>query len=116
MKTVAKHMVNGPPRPRVLLVDDDPGALEWASLILKRAGMQVHAHSSGASALQFLVEEPTHFDAVVLDYLMPEMNGGAVLRALRAIQSDVPAVFASGYARLCVGTTNHLEGTEADRQ
>jgi CheY-like chemotaxis protein len=84
---------------RVLVVDDDEGALEWTALALERAGMIVEAHTRGVEAIAWLASAPAPPDAVVLDWLMPELTGGAVLRALRARQAALPAIVLSGYGR-----------------
>ena len=45
-----------------------------------------------------ITENPHRFDVVLLDMSMPEMGGEAVLRALRAIRADLPAVLMSGFS------------------
>jgi CheY-like chemotaxis protein len=67
--------------PRILAVDDDPNILLLVDAALTAAGHQVVTASSGASALALL--EDQLFDAVVLDLVMPELSGLAVLKALR---------------------------------
>jgi len=67
--------------PRVLVVDDDPAALELMAATLKAQGMTALCVSDGASALAFLDSQQP--DAVVLDLLMPGLNGFDLLHALR---------------------------------
>jgi predicted signal transduction protein with EAL and GGDEF domain/DNA-binding response OmpR family regulator len=69
-------------RPRVLLVDDDEVNLMLTSVALRERGFEVIEVSSGAAALQRLDELSP--DMVVLDALMPEMDGFATCQALRA--------------------------------
>lgn len=77
---------------RILLVDDDPSLREVVRYALDRDGHTVVEASNGADALTaFDLAEP---DLVVLDVLMPEMDGLAVCRELRA-RSSVPIVFLS---------------------
>ena len=77
---------------RILLVDDDPSLREVVRYALDRAGYSVTEASNGQEALdRFDKDQP---DLVVLDVLMPEMDGLAVCQALRA-RSRVPIVFLS---------------------
>ena len=76
----------------VLVVDDDPHIREVVRFALDKAGYAVVEAGDGNEALERFGEaEP---DLVVLDILMPEMDGTDVCRALRA-RSTVPIVFLS---------------------
>jgi CheY-like chemotaxis protein len=81
------------PRKEVLIVDDDPGFRELATMVLSEQGTTVAAVSSGAEALRRL-ENTSSVGAVVLDLLMPEMDGFAVLEAMRRVPeaSRLPVV------------------------
>ena len=66
---------------RVLIVDDDPSIVELYVEVLKSANIQVDSVSNGVSALEVLRE---HKHALVLlDIMMPEMDGIQVLKTLR---------------------------------
>ncbi len=67
----------------VLVVDDDPGARLLVGTALEMAGFRVFAASDGASALAQFREQAA--DCVVLDVVMPGMNGFEVCSALRAM-------------------------------
>src|SRR5580692_2024678 len=67
----------------VLVVDDDPGARLLVGTALEMAGFRVIAAADGASALGQFREQPA--DCVVLDVVMPGMNGFDVCSALRAL-------------------------------
>jgi CheY-like chemotaxis protein len=69
-------------RPRVLLVDDDEVNLMLTSAALRERGFEVAEVSSGAEALGRLDDVAP--DMVVLDALMPDMDGFATCQALRA--------------------------------
>ncbi len=66
----------------VLVVDDDTAALKLAEKILRQSGYRPVCHSSAADALEAAVKEPPA--AVVLDLMMPEMDGFEFLRRFRA--------------------------------
>ena len=67
----------------VLVVDDDPGARLLVGTALEMAGFRVIAAADGAAALRRFREHPA--DCVVLDVVMPGMNGFEVCIALRAM-------------------------------
>lgn len=69
-------------KPRVLLVDDQPGVLEMLGLFFDRAGFIVEKATDGQAALQIVSE--TQPDIVVLDVMMPGMSGIEVCKHLRS--------------------------------
>ena len=70
----------------LLVVDDDPANLELMQRRLGREGYRVTASTDGATALRLL--EETDFDVILLDLLMPGMNGQEVLRQIRERHSS----------------------------
>jgi DNA-binding response OmpR family regulator len=74
---------------RVLLVEDDPSIREVAALGLSHAGFQVTTSGDGREGLVRARHDP--FDVVVLDVMLPSLDGFEVCRELR-MQSQVPIV------------------------
>lgn len=68
-------------RPRVLIVDDDPRAVKLMSSLLVNEPVEVLTAFGGKEALKLIAESPP--DAVVLDLMMPEVNGFEVIAQLR---------------------------------
>jgi two-component system, OmpR family, response regulator len=77
--------------PKVLVVDDEPNIRELVQVALKFHGCQVSAAVNGTDALR-QVEALTP-DLVVLDVVMPDLDGFEVCRRLRARGDDVPIIF-----------------------
>ncbi|MCA9494274.1 MAG: response regulator, partial [Myxococcales bacterium] len=77
---------------RILLADDDPSLREVARYALDRAGFEVIEAEDGRAAIERFGRHS--IDLVVLDVLMPEVDGLEVCRTLRAT-SQVPVVFLS---------------------
>jgi two-component system OmpR family response regulator len=76
---------------RVLVVDDEANIAELISMALRYEGWQVHtAHSASAAVAAAKELSP---DAVVLDIMLPDMDGLEVLRRMRSSLPDVPVVF-----------------------
>ncbi len=87
------------PLKRVLVVDDDEAILEMVQDALESAGYAVLTAKDGAEALiSFATQRP---DVVLLDVMMPRMDGGATLAELRRLYSDtdVPPVIVMTAAR-----------------
>jgi CheY-like chemotaxis protein len=82
----------------VLLVDDDHPFREMMGHALSLAGFCVRSAGTGSDALQILRDEPV--DAVILDIIMPEMDGIEVLRLMRKQRASLPVVVMSGGGRL----------------
>lgn len=78
--------------PLILVVDDDPQIRQVVAFALRKEGLESAEAGDGAEALA--AYDRVRPDAVVLDILMPEMDGTEVCRALRA-RSRVPIVFLS---------------------
>jgi signal transduction histidine kinase/DNA-binding LacI/PurR family transcriptional regulator/CheY-like chemotaxis protein len=76
----------------ILVVDDDPGTLDLHSRLVEQTGCGVLTARNGREALALL--EHSRPDLILLDLMMPEMDGFAVLDALRAREStrDIPVV------------------------
>jgi len=83
----------------VLVVDDDGSNRLLAVRWLERAGLSTREADSGEDALRVLREAPERVGAVLLDIMMPGMNGYAVLERLQAEEAlrDVPVVMLSAH-------------------
>jgi PAS domain S-box-containing protein len=88
------HVLRG--HGRVLVVDDEEVVRETASLMLADLGYQVESAVDGVDALARFA--PGRFDLVLLDMVMPAMDGPACCRRLRAIDPAIRVVLCSGYA------------------
>jgi two-component system OmpR family response regulator len=75
----------------VLVVDDETNIVELLSVSLKFQGFEVYTAANGPAALDRARE--VRPDAVILDVMMPGMDGFEVLRRLRADGIDTPALF-----------------------
>jgi two-component system OmpR family response regulator len=79
------------PEARILVVDDEINIVELLAVSLKFQGFEVHTATSGTAALD--LARQIRPDAVILDVMMPGMDGLGVLRRLRADGIDAPALF-----------------------
>jgi two-component system NtrC family sensor kinase len=75
---------------RILAIDDSPTHLAFLSDELRKQGYEVESVASGAEALQRLVEEK--FDCVLVDLVMPDMDGIEVCREIAALRPSVASL------------------------
>lgn len=83
-----------PPLGHVLLVDDEPEVLRGFARVLKARGHQVTTASRGSEAMAKL--SGGHFDVVVSDIAMPDMDGIQLLREVRRRDLLIPVILATG--------------------
>jgi CheY-like chemotaxis protein len=78
---------------RILVVDDDENILSLERTILEQKGFDVTTAAGGAEALQLLGERT--FDLVLLDVMMPEIDGFTVCRRIKEDPKtrDLPVIF-----------------------
>ena len=74
---------------KILVVDDEPAIVQVIRERLAREGFQVHAAGNGAAALAAL-QQP--LDLIILDLMLPDMDGFQVLRRLRQAGCELPVI------------------------
>ena len=77
--------------PQVLVVDDEPNIRELVQVALKFHGCAVSTAASGTEAIR--QAESQRPDLIVLDVVMPDLDGFEVCRRLRALGNEVPVIF-----------------------
>ena len=83
---------------KVLIVDDEVDYLALMQERIKSWGFDVLTAQSGKVGLALIKEQKP--DIVVLDYLMPEMDGTAVLKAIRKSDKNLPVIMFTAHADL----------------
>jgi two-component system OmpR family response regulator len=79
------------PEARLLVVDDEPNIVELLSASLRFAGFEVVTATTGNQAVK--EAERHHPDLVLLDVMLPDVDGFVVLRRLRAAREPMPVLF-----------------------
>jgi len=79
---------------RILVVDDERRMRESLKRLLSGSGYEITACAGGEEALRLIEEE--EYDLVLLDLVMPGMDGAEVLRRLKAGQPELPVIVISG--------------------
>jgi len=79
----------------ILVVDDEPGMLETMADILNATGYRAAMIADSSKAIDLV--QKVHFDIVLLDIVMPEMNGVDAYYRIRDISPDTKVVMMTGY-------------------
>ena len=90
----------------ILVVDDDVSNAKLLKFVLEDEGYQVTTTASATKALEYL--EQNQYDLIVLDIVMPEMNGLELCRRVRT-RSDIPILFLSALSE----TTDKVSGLKS---
>ncbi|HIE10057.1 MAG TPA: response regulator [Kiritimatiellae bacterium] len=83
----------------VLIVDDEAIVRQMMAEILKASGYPVLEASSGETAVDLFREHSRRIGLVILDMIMPGMDGAETFQCIREINRNIPCLLATGYAR-----------------
>ncbi len=81
----------------ILVIDDDEFVADYVANVLETFGYRVFTASNGYEGLDSYNENKDEIDAVILDIMMPGMNGAEVYRRLHGVNPDLPILIISGY-------------------
>src|SRR5262245_61590950 len=81
------------PAARILVVEDDPSILLGLRINLSAEGYEVGIAEDGKSGLERVLSE--RWDVVILDVMLPKLNGFEVVRHIRAQANDTPVLMLS---------------------
>lgn len=88
--------MNGKSSKKVLIVDDEPDTLELVKLVLESGGFETLLAKSGIEAVAQIEKKP---DLVLLDIMMPDMDGWDVFRKIREKDSTIPIAILTAKAQ-----------------
>ena len=93
---------------KILLVDDEKTMVKYLSKQLIKKGFDVSVAYSGKTALEQVAE--TDFDIVLLDVLMPEMDGIETLKEIKKMKPITEVIMLTGHASVEVGIEGMKSG------
>jgi CheY-like chemotaxis protein len=82
----------------LLCIDDEAIGLKVRRAVLERAGYEVVTAQDGRTGIELFTEQL--FDGVVVDFLLPDADGGQVASQIRQIRPEVPVMLLSAYPNL----------------
>lgn len=101
MRNFLKNPFGAPHAPRepisVLVVDDEEPVRKFVDRVLREGGYQTAMAGDGPEAIEKAMQIG-HFDLLVTDVMMPQMNGDELARRLRQERPDLKVLYLTGYA------------------
>jgi PAS domain S-box-containing protein len=82
----------------VLLVDDEEMILDVGLRMLNKLGYEVLTARNGIEALRIYSENQDKIDVIILDMVMPQMNGGDTFDKIKEVDTDAKVLLSSGYS------------------
>jgi CheY-like chemotaxis protein len=82
----------------ILIVDDEDMIIDVGQALIKRLGYHVLTAKSGREAVEVVKRIGLEIDLVILDMVMPNMDGGKTFDQIRHICPEIPVMLSSGYA------------------
>ncbi|HZT78308.1 MAG TPA: response regulator [Vicinamibacterales bacterium] len=101
-----------PPKPRVLIVDDQPEVLRVYARALEIDGCDTQTAASAQAAMDLINASPP--DAILLDLKMPYVNGLGFLYRLRDAYPGIPVAIVTGLPSLDAQTTQEIQDLGAE--
>ena len=83
----------------IIIAEDDESVRNLACEVLTEAGHEVITAADGEEAVVLVTDSPDSVDLVILDAVMPVMNGFMAADRIREVRPDMPFIFCSGYSR-----------------
>ncbi|MGM0665888.1 MAG: response regulator [Bacteroidota bacterium] len=81
----------------IAIVDDDMATIRYFEILLKTTSAEVMTFLNAIDFLNYSKEEPKKFDLVLMDYLIPYMNGIDCVKSFRKLNRNVPIVMITAY-------------------
>ncbi len=82
----------------ILLVDDEQMVIDVGKAMLEKLGYRVLTAGGGVPALDIVMDHGQDIDLVILDLVMPDMDGSTTFGRIREVRPDIPVLLSSGYA------------------
>jgi CheY-like chemotaxis protein len=85
---------------RILFVDDEAALVGAGRQLLESLGYKVITKTNGIEALETFKEQPSNFDIVITDMIMPKMTGKDLSKEILAIRPDIPIIICTGFSEV----------------
>jgi DNA-binding NtrC family response regulator len=86
------------PKPAILVIDDEPATLKVMEANLRREGYAVSLAADGQAGLLYVATQ--NFDVIIVDYMMPNLDGIALIEKVRTMGLDVPIIIITAYGSI----------------
>lgn len=90
---------------RILLVEDNEINMEVAEFYLNAVHANVHKAWNGLEAVEKVKEQPNQYSLILMDIMMPKMNGDEAAKCIRKINPSIPIVAMSAQSEYSIDQT-----------
>jgi len=83
---------------RILYVDDEEKLLAVGKSLIEGLGYSVTTYTESSEALEIFKNNPSRFDLVITDQIMPNITGSELAKQLLQVRPDIPIILCTGYS------------------
>ena len=83
---------------KIIIVEDDIPSIRYYETVLKNTGAEVKIFRNGKDFIDFITHEIVQIDLVLMDFLVPLVNGIECIKIFRKERKDVPVLMLTAYA------------------
>ncbi len=98
-KSESKTHFVGKGTENILFVDDEELVVQTGKKMLERRGYKVETQNDSLEALESFRADPTKFDLVITDQVMPNMTGDTLASNLMKLRPDIPIILSTGFSQ-----------------
>ena len=98
------------PGKKIIIVEDDIPSIRYYETLLKSTGAEVKVFRNGKDFVDFIIHDNGKIDLVLMDFLVPLVNGIECMRIFRKGNRDVPILMLTAYASEQSKTEAYLAG------
>jgi two-component system, cell cycle sensor histidine kinase and response regulator CckA len=99
LESTEYHLFNLAGPTRILIVEDEEDILDYLDSILSDAGCIIHRARNGQEGVDLYREHSADIDLVIMDMIMPVMDGCEAIEHLKQINPDLKVIVATGYSK-----------------
>jgi CheY-like chemotaxis protein len=95
---------------KILIVEDDMPSIRYYETLLKNSGAEVAIFHTGKEFVDFITETDTKIDLVLMDFLVPLINGIECIRVMRKTNKSTPVIMITAYSSEQAKTEAYIAG------
>jgi CheY-like chemotaxis protein len=94
----------------ILIVEDDLPSIKYYETLLKNTGVEIMVFHTGKEFVEYITTTDKAIDLVIMDYLVPLINGIDCIRILRKDRKSTPVVMITAYSSEQAKTESYIAG------
>ncbi|UYP45166.1 Regulator of RpoS [Candidatus Lokiarchaeum ossiferum] len=83
---------------KILIIDDELSLLKIMGKFLQKMGHSSITAENGRKGISLFGDDPSSFDAVFIDYNLPELSSHEIVKELRSLNSEIKVILSTGFA------------------